>query len=350
MDILSSIKNVLEENPLKLVLPEGKDPRVVKAARELTDNGFISSAVLLGDPLQVELAAWEIGYNVRGIEIVNPRKSSYLEAYTSKLYNLRKHKGISLEQARTLVADPLYWGALMLQDGAVDAMVAGAACSTAKVLRAVFSVIGTRHDIRSVSSFNIMKLADQHIGLDGYMLFADCATIPDPSAEQLADIAISSEASFRMYFEDEPRIALLSFSTLGSANHYLVDKIRDALEIVRSRAPDLLIDGELQFDSAVIPSVAQKKAPDSPVAGKANILIFPDLNSANIGYKITQRLAHADMYGPCLQGLARPVSDLSRGCSSADIVNTSLITLMQAQVQYKTLEEEKETSLVADNV
>ncbi len=314
----------------KLVLPEGTEPRTLAAARIILDKGIASEIFLVGAEENVRDAAKENGVDLSGIKIVDPSTSELLPEFISEYYELRKHKKISLKLAEKIIKTPLSWGAMMLRKGIVDGMVAGAENSTGNVLIASFTIIKTKPGIKSASSCFIMTMKDKKWGKDGNMVFSDCATIPDPTAEELAEIAIASSDTFRTFLEAEPVTAMLSFSTKGSSKHPNIDKVKEALSIVQEKRPDLNIDGELQLDAAIVGSIGEKKAPGSKVAGKANVLIFPDLQSGNIGYKLTQRLAGADAWGPILQGFAKPVSDLSRGCSIEDIVVTSAMTLIQA--------------------
>ena len=312
-----------------LVLPEGTEPRTVKAARIMIDEGLAGSVTLVGKPDAVDAVAKEQSVDLTGIDVVDPGASGDLDKFAEGYHELRKHKGLDEATARQEIIDPLKWGAMMVRTGKADAMVAGAENATGNVLVAAFTIIKTAPGTKYASSCFVMQHPDTKWGKDGHMIFSDCATIPDPTAEQLAEIAVSAAQSCRNFLQTEPAVALLSFSTKGSAQHESVDRVVEALRMVKERDPQLNVDGELQLDAAIIPSVGDKKAPGSSVAGRANTLVFPDLNAGNIGYKLAQRLAGMEAYGPFLQGFAKPVSDLSRGCSVDDIVNTSAVTLCQ---------------------
>jgi phosphate acetyltransferase len=315
----------------RLVLPEGSEPRTIPAARKIVDEGLAREVTLLGNETAIRAKASELSVDLKGITIIDPSKSSKLDAYATEYFELRKAKGLSADDARKKIQDVLFWGAMMVRLGDADALVAGADNSTANVLTASFQIIKTAPGVKSASSCFVMEIPDKKWGHEGMMVFSDCAIIPDPNAEQLAEIALSAAASFRSYVGAEPVVAMLSFSTKGSASHPDADKVIEAVRLAKAKAPDLKIDGELQADAALVPSVAQKKAPGSSVAGRANVLVFPDLGAGNIGYKLVQRLAGAEAYGPFLQGMAKPCSDLSRGCSVEDIVNTCAVILCQTK-------------------
>ena len=331
MNFEKDMKDKARAMQKRLVLPEGTEIRTIKAARILVDEKLAASVSLLGNIKDMEKAAAAQGIKLNGINLISPAAESSFSDYAHEYYELRKHKGMTEEQAKIEMADTLRWGAMMLRKGAADAFVAGAENATADVLRAGLAIIGTVPGLKTASSCFVMTGMDSQWGSGGSMIFADCAVIPDPTAEQLADIAQSAAQSCRELLNAEPVAALLSFSTKGSAKHDFVAKVQSAVEILKSRKPDFIFDGELQADAALVPSVTEKKAPGSPIQGKVNTLIFPDLGSGNIGYKLVQRLAKAEAIGPFLQGFAKPISDLSRGASVDDIVTTAAVTLSRVK-------------------
>lgn len=330
MTFAETMKAKAKELQKNLVLPEGSDKRVVKAARQIVDEKLAKNVTLLGSIETIKEVAKNESVDLTGINLIDPSISPLKEEYGKLYYEMRKHKGLSEEEGQNLITDQLRYGAMMVHSQAADAMVAGVERTTGEVLVASFQIIKTKPGIKSASSCFIMATNKADLGANGSFIFSDCATIPEPTAEQLAEIAEASADSCKVYLNVEPQIAFLSFSTKGSARGEMVDKVVEALNILKTKRPDLKADGELQLDAAIIPEVGASKAPGSTVAGKANVLIFPDLNSGNIGYKLVQRLGDAEAYGPILQGFAKPVSDLSRGCSVEDIVVTSAMTLAQA--------------------
>ncbi len=328
MAIIDKIKAKAKADLKHIVLPEGEEVRNVQAAVMIRDQG-LAKLTLLGNPAKVkEVAA---GADLTGIDIVDPAASDKCALYAATLYDLRKAKGMTEEEAAAKVLDPMYYGIMMVKMGDADGLVSGAIHSTGDMLRPALQIIKSKPGMKTVSSCFLMEIPDKSFGNDGVMIFSDCGVIPDPDAEQLANIALGAADSARSLAGMEPRVAMLSFSTKGSAKHDDVTKVQEATRIAKEMAPDLMLDGELQLDAALVEKVGQLKAPGSPVAGKANTLVFPDLGAGNIGYKLVQRLAHAEAYGPILQGIAKPCNDLSRGCSAEDIVATVAITACQAQ-------------------
>jgi phosphate acetyltransferase len=319
LDIIAKFRNLAKSKDKTILLPEGEEERVIKAAIFLTKNNLVKP-ILLGDAEKIKRNAESIDFNNFKIAIINPSDSDKSEEWAEKFYELRKHKGMTLDIAKETIMNPLYFGAFMLRENLADGAVAGSINTTGDVLRAAIQIVGLAPDVNVVSSSFIMALKDGKI-----LTFADCAVIPDPDQEQLASIAISSAMTHRKLIEEDPIVALLSFSTKGSAEHPVIEKVLEAKNIVQQKSPDLKIDGELQFDAAFIESIGKKKAPDSPVAGKANVYIFPDLNSGNIGYKLAERIGGAEAIGPVIQGLGKPYNDLSRGCSVDDIINVACI-------------------------
>jgi phosphate acetyltransferase len=314
-----------------IVLPETEDARVLKAA-ELITQSKLARVVLIGAETAMKAVAGAGDVDLSGCQIIDPLKHPNLDKYVQLLKEKRAAKGMTIEKARHLLTrDYPYFGAMLVERGEADGMVSGATHFTADTLRATIDCIGKAPGQSIISSFFVMVLRDKQFGDDGVLFYADCGVVPNPTAEQLADIAVQTAESYIKLMGSEPRLAMLSFSTKTSAVHPDVDKVIAATKLAKSKRPELLIDGELQFDAALIPAIGQRKAPGSLVAGQANILIFPDLDAGNIGYKITERLARAQAFGPLLQGEAKAVNDLSRGCSVDDIVNITAITAVQAQ-------------------
>ena len=329
MSMLEKIKNKARANVKKIVLPEGDEPRTVKAAVQIVKEG-LATPILLGAADKIAAVASEQGVDISGIETIDPATSEKAKEYAQVLFELRKAKGVTEEDAAKLVSDPMYYGIMMVKLDEADGLVSGAVHTTGDMLRPALQIIKAKPGMSIVSSSFLMECPNKELGEDGLLVYADCVVNPCPNAQELAQIAVSAAETARVLCGiEEPRVALLSFSTNGSAKHDLVTKVQEATKIAHELAPDLLLDGEMQFDAALVPSVGASKAPGSPVAGRANVLIFPDLQAGNIGYKITQRIGNADCFA-VLQGLAKPCNDLSRGCSVEDIVNTVAMTAVQA--------------------
>ena len=322
-DFLTTIKSKASQKKRTIVLPESHDERVLKAAETLTKQN-IASIITLGNEEKIFNDVKKLNIDLSNVRIIDPEKSDRFDSYTNTFYELRKKKGLTIEQAREIMRRDLFFGAMMVKEGIADGSVAGSTASTADVLRAGIQCIGMADGISIVSSFFLMVFPEKTY------TFSDCGVVPDPNAEQLADIAISAADNHHKLTGEIPVVAMLSFSTKGSAQHESVEKVIEATKIAKNKRTDLMIDGELQFDAAIVESIGKKKAPGSEVAGHANVLIFPDLNAGNIGYKIAQRLGGCEAIGPLIQGLKKPYFDLSRGCSADDIVNTAAFAILMS--------------------
>ena len=330
MSFIDKIKERAKNDIKTIVLPEATDIRILEATSIILKDKF-AHIVLIGDKEEINQKAKEANIDILNAQIIDPKKSEKFEEYANTLYELRKNKGMTIEQAKKLVLNPVYYGMIMLKNGEADGLVSGAIHSTADTLRPALQILKTLPDTKLVSAFFLMVVPDCNYGENGTFIFADSGLNEKPSAEQLAEIALASGKSFKQLVGKEPKIAMLSYSTHGSAKLCEdTEKMIEGAKLAKEKQPDLLIDGELQLDAAIIPEIAKVKAPTSQLKGNANVLIFPDLGAGNIGYKLVQRLAKAEAYGPLCQGIAKPVNDLSRGCSSQDIVGVVAITAVQA--------------------
>lgn len=334
MKLLERVIKNSQSYQKRIVLPEGTEPRTLRAT-EIILNENIARIILLGNPVEIMQAAEECGVNIKGAVLIDPKTDERRSQYADLMVEIRKSKGLTKEAALGLLNDPLVFAPMMIKSGDADGEIAGAVNATGDVLRPAFQFVKTLPGVSVVSGAFLMFMNDPHFGHDGILVFADCAVMPDPNERELAEIAVTTAKTAKAIVGMEPRVAMLSFSTKGSAQHERVDKVVNATRIAKEMAPDLKIDGELQLDAALIPEVAKLKAPESEVAGRANILVFPGLEAANIGYKLVQRLAKAEAIGPVLQGMAAPINDLSRGCSVSDIVNMVAITSNQAAASFE---------------
>ena len=329
MEFIEKLKQKGKETQRRLVLPEAPEERMIRAADAILEEGF-AKIILIGKADEINAAAKEFGLkNISKATIVDPDTYEKIDEYVDMMVEIRKKKGLTKEEAYQLLKDPLYLSVMMIKAGDADCEVAGANNATGDVLRPAFQYVKTVPGVSVVSGAFVMGIPNKEFGEDGLMIFADCAVHPDPTAQELAEIAVATGRTTQALLGIEPKIAMLSFSTKGSAKHEVVDKVVEATKLAQEMAPDLKIDGELQADAAIIPAIGKKKAPGSEIAGQANVLVFPDLQSGNIGYKLVQRMAGAEAVGPILQGMAAPINDLSRGCSVSDIVSLSAITVNQ---------------------
>lgn len=330
MSFIEQIKEKAKKDIKTIVLPESEDIRVLEGASKVLKDGF-ANIILIGDEKDIRQSALNNNIDISKATIINPKTSDKFEEYANSFYELRKAKGMTPEKARETLLEPIYFGMMMVKQGDSDGLVSGACHSTANTLRPALQILKTAPNTKLVSAFFVMVVPNCEYGDNGVFIFGDSGLVENPSAEDLSEIAISSSKSFHQLVSAEPKVAMLSYSTYGSAHSELTEKVVEATKLLKEKEPNLICDGELQLDAAIIPEVAASKAPGSPVEGKANTLIFPDLNAGNIGYKLVQRLAKAEAYGPLCQGIAKPVNDLSRGCSSDDIAGVVAITCVQAQ-------------------
>ncbi len=332
MSFINQIKERAKKDIKTIILPEATDIRILKATQIVKKEQY-ANVILIGDTEKVTKIAQENNIDISGIKIINPETSEDTENYANELYELRKNKGLTQEEAKKLVLNPVYYGMMMLKLNEADGLVSGAAHSTSDTLRPALQILKTAPNTKLVSAFFVMVVPNCEYGANGTFIFADSGLNEEPDAEKLSEIAISSSKSFKQLIGEEPKVAMLSYSTYGSAHSASTEKVIEATKKAQEKEPDLIVDGELQLDAAIIPEIAEFKAPNSKLKGEANVLVFPDLGAGNIGYKLVQRLAKAEAYGPLCQGIAKPVNDLSRGCSAEDVAGVVAITAVQAQCQ-----------------
>ena len=332
MSFIDDIKNRAKKSIKTIILTESEDVRVLEAASKVTKEGF-AKVILIGNQDETNKLASDNNIDIAGIQIIDPVTSNKYDEYVERFYELRKAKGITIEDAKEIIKDNMYFGTMMVKSGDADGLVSGACHSTANTLRPALQILKTAPGTKLVSAFFLMNVPDCKYGEDGIFVFGDCGLVENPNSDELSEIAISSSKSFKQLTNKEPKVAMLSYSTYGSAHSELTEKVVEATKLLKEKMPNLICDGELQLDAAIIPEISASKAKGSPIDGKANTLIFPSLDAGNIGYKLVQRLAKAEAYGPLCQGIARPVNDLSRGCSSEDIVGVVAITAVQAADQ-----------------
>ena len=331
MEFIEQIKQRAKQDIKTIILPEAQELRTLEATQTVLKEGY-AKPILLGDETTILNLAKENNLNIEGATIINPKNSEKRVEYANALYELRKQKGMTLEQAKELVLDETYFGMMMLKLNEADGLVSGAVHSTADTLRPALQILKTAPGTKLVSAFFVMVVPNCEYGENGIFIFGDSGLNQNPNADELSEIAISSSKSFEQLVGAKAKVAMLSYSTYGSAKSELTEKVIEATKLVKEKSPELLVDGELQLDAAIVPEISKSKAPGSPIEGDANVLIFPDLDAGNIGYKLVQRLAKAEAYGPLCQGIAKPVNDLSRGCSSSDIAGVIAITAVQAQI------------------
>lgn len=329
MSFIDGLKDKAKQNIKTVILTESEDKRVLKAAQKVKEEGF-AKIILIGNEDDTNKLAKENNIDISGIQIINPETSEKFEEYANAFYELRKAKGMTIEKARETLKDNMYFGTMMVKLGDADGLVSGACHSTANTLRPALQILKTAPGTKLVSAFFLMVVPDCEYGENGIFIFGDSGLVENPTPDELSEIAISSSKSFEQLTGKQSKVAMLSYSTYGSAHSELTEKVIEGTKLLKEKVPDLICDGELQLDAAIIPEIAASKAPGSPLKGEANTLIFPNLDAGNIGYKLVQRLAKAEAYGPLCQGIARPVNDLSRGCNSDDIVGVVAITAVQS--------------------